>query len=292
MKYESAIREAFTVTQVSGDEFLCMCPFHQDTSSGHLYANAIKGVYLCMSCGAKGSIESLDIPRIVVGSDDVREKIRRMRDGKQEQVYKPESWLMRYAVPHEYWTEERGLPPGVVSMFGLGYDPMTDRCTMPLRDMQGRILGVTFRRLDDGKPKYLHPKKFPVGRYLYGAWLLSDEQTVALVEGQVDAIRGWAARVPALSLMGARITRDQIRVLQRANVRTVVLMLDNDAAGTRGTVQIIEALKGSGIRVKVGWYRPYWVGVKDPDRLTHQRYRKMYHSALPASVWADRLLNG
>lgn len=289
MKYEQSIRDTFVVTQVSGEEFLCMCPWHEDTSQGHLYINGSKGLYLCMSCGAKGALANLSLPRIIVGTDDVRERTAKFRNPPKKPRTHPETWLSQYDVPHDYWTEERELPAEVVKMFRLGYDPFTDRCTMPLRDMHGRILGVTYRRLDGGKPKYLHPKKFPIGRYLYGAWLLNEERTVALTEGQVDAIRGWASRVPALGLMGARITRDQIKALQRLNVRNVVLMLDNDAAGVRGTVQIHEALKGSGIRVKVGWYRDYWYGVKDPDGLNPQRYRKMYHSALSIQDWASKV---
>jgi DNA primase len=290
VRYEASIRDTFNVTSVSGDEFLCMCPWHDDTSQGHLYVNGIKGLYLCMSCGAKGSLANLSLPRIVVGSDDVREKIERFRKGRKPIRFHPEAWLRQFDVPHDYWTQERGLPSEVVHQFRLGYDPFTNRCTMPLRDAHGRILGVTYRRLDGGKPKYLHPKGFPTGKYLYGAWLLGEERTVALVEGQVDACRGWASRVPALALMGARITRDQIKALQHLGVRTVVLMLDNDAAGLRGTVQIAEAMKGSGIRVKSGWYRDYWMGVKDPDGLSPQRYRKMYHSALPMTQWAGRVV--
>ena len=291
MRYESAIRASFRVSSVSGDEFLCHCPWHADTSQGHLYVNGNRGLYLCFSCGAKGSIDNMDIGRIVVGSDDVREKINSLRNRRKMSDVKtyPESWLAQFDVPHPYWVEERELPEDVVSQFRLGYDPFTNRCTMPLRDMHGRILGVTYRRLDDGKPKYLHPKKFPIGRHLYGAWLLTDQTTVAITEGQVDAIRCWASRVPAVATMGARITKDQIKVLQRSNVRNVVLMLDNDAAGIKGTVQMNEALQGSGIRVKVGWYRDYWSNVKDPDGLNPQRLRKMYHSGLSVYDWANKV---
>lgn len=290
MKYEQSIRDTFVVTSVSGDEFLCMCPWHQDTSQGHLYVNGMKGLYLCMSCGAKGRLEDLSLPRIVVGTDDVRERIKRHRKGPPEPRYYPETWLTQYDFEHPYWSDDRGLPDSTIKRFRLGYDPMTNRCTIPLRDQRSRILGVTFRRLDDGKPKYLDPKGYPKGRHLYAAWTLpADQRTVALVEGPADAHQCWAARVPALALMGARITRDQIKVLQRLHIRNVVLMLDNDASGIRGTVQIHEMMKGSGIRVKSGWYRDYWFNVKDPGDLSYARLRKMYHSAVPLQEWADKI---
>lgn len=291
MRYESAIRSYFKVSSVSGDEFLCHCPFHEDTSEGHLYANGRRGLYICFSCGAKGSLDNLSIGRVVVGSDDVREKIDRFRNRAKMYDVKtyPESWLSQFDVPHPYWVEERELPEGAVDLFRLGYDPFSNRCTIPLRDMHGRILGVTYRRLDDGKPKYLEPKTYKKGKHLYGAWLLEDERKVALVEGQVDAIRGWSFGVPTLSPMGARITKDQIKVLQHKHVRTVVLMFDNDSAGTKGILSALESFAGSGIRVLVGWYRDYWYGVKDPDALSRTRYRKMFHSAIPATAWAERV---
>lgn len=287
MKYASVIEKNFTVTQKTGTEFLCMCLWHADTSQGHLYVNAAKGVYLCMSCGAKGHLDRLGVELPLVSTQDVRERLRAMQKPRREQHYYPEGWLDQFDVPHPYWTETRQLPASVVRQFRLGFDPFSNRLTLPLRDMHGRILGTTYRRLDDGTPKYLHPKGFPTGGHLYGAWLLEDQRKVALVEGQVDAVRCWSARVPALSMMGSRLTRGQVRVLQMCGITSVVLMLDNDNAGIKGTIGVHESLRGSGIRVQVGWYRDYWFGVKDPDGLSEQRLRKMFHSAVAIDRWAE-----
>lgn len=286
MRFAQVIEKNFTVTSKSGTEWLCMCPWHGDTSQGHLYINVNKGLYLCMSCGAKGHLDKLGVAMPQTGTQDVRERLRAMQKPVREQHYYPEKWLDQFDLPHPYWTMERGLPTSVVKQFRLGFDPFSNRLTLPLRDMYGRVLGTTYRRLDDGTPKYLHPKGFPIGRHLYGAWLLDEQRKVALVEGQVDAVRCWSARVPALSMMGSRLTRDQVRVLKRLGVDSVVLMLDNDKAGIKGTLSVYEMLQGSGIRVQAGWYRDYWFGVKDPDGLTPQRVRKMFHSAVPMDKWA------
>lgn len=291
MRYEPLIRKTFQVTQTSGEEFLCMCPWHADTSQGHLYVNAVKGLYLCMSCGAKGRLDNengIELPQIT--TEDIRERMKRRQASKKPPRLYPESWLAQFDVPHPYWTQQRGLSPETVQRFRLGYDPTTNRVTLPLRNMHGRILGTTYRRLDDGKPKYLHPKGFPIGRHLYGAWLLSNERKVAVTEGQVDAIKCWESRVPALGLMRSQITTDQVKVLQRCGVRHVVLMLDNDNAGVKGTLASYEMLKGAGMRVSAGWYRDYWFDVKDPDGLTGTRLRKMFHSALPMDQWAEKVL--
>ena len=301
MRYAALIEKTFTVKSRSGPEFLCICPWHDD-KSGHLYVNAEKGVYFCQSCGEKGSLISKKDGRAVklppAGLDDVRKKIRTMRQGRPQQEYKPESWLRQFDVAHPYWSETRGLPPEIIARFGLGYDAFSNRVTLPLRDVRGRILGVTYRRLDDGSPRYLHPKAFPTGRHLYGGWLLGHHRTVGLTEGQVDAIAGHVARVPAASTMGARVTADQVRVLQRMGVRKVVMLYDNDNAGRKGILRAYDMFRGSGIIFTAGWYRPYWTvydpkidamrPVKDPDELTPERYRKFYHSAVSIYEWAQR----
>lgn len=289
MRYEPIIKSQFRVVSIASEEYCVLCPWHPDRS-GKLYINAVSGLYFCMRCLAKGSLDKITSRPTVLGSDDVREKLARMKSKSAPTHHYPEAWLRKFDVPHPYWEEDRNLPVSVIEQFGLGYDPISNRCTLPLRDVSGNILGVTYRRLDGGKPKYLHPKGFPIGKHLYGAWQITNERRVALVEGQVDAIRCWSERVPALGLMGARLTNDQRKVLLRLNIQTVVLMLDNDAAGTRGIVGVKEALEGSGIRVLAGHYRDYWVDedgpIKDPDGLEGHRLRKMFHSAIPVPEWA------
>lgn len=290
-RWLSVIEKTFQVVSRSGDEVQCVCPWHADTS-GHLYVNSTKGLYLCMVCGEKGSLESLlksggmKIP--LLRTDDVRSRLSEITKRRSTPRYYPEGWLRQYDVPHPYWTQERGLSPETVSRWRLGYDPFSDRATIPMRTMHGEIIGVSFRRLDDGRPRYLDPPHYAKGKHLYGAWLLNPEvRTVGLVEGQVDAITSDAARVPALATMGSRLTDDQVKALQHLGIRKVVAMFDNDNAGRKAVVQSYDALRGSGIIFTAGWYRPYW-NVKDPGDMSPQRLRKMFHSGLPILDWIER----
>jgi DNA primase (bacterial type) len=287
MKYAGIIEANFDVIGKAGEEYTCRCPWHDDQGKPNLYVNAVKGVYLCHACGAKGHLDSLGATLPPSTTQDVRDRLRALTAPRHVQRIYPEGWLRQYDAPHPYWTDVRGLSPATVQRFRLGYDPFSNRMTLPLRDYRGRVLGVTFRRLDDGRPKYLHPKGFPIGKHLYAAWLLEDQRTVGLVEGQVDAIHCWSERVPALAMMGSRLTKDQVKVLQRLGITKVVLMMDNDKAGRDGTIRVYQSLQGSGIRVVSGWYRPYW-RAKDPDGLKGDRVRKMYHSAVPILEWIDR----
>lgn len=302
MRWLPVIEKNFTVVGRGSEEILCICPWHAD-QSGHLYVNAIKGLYLCMSCGAKGSLDSTNksggrcfvLPTL--GTSDVRDRLRQATKREATVRYYPEGWLRKFDMDHDYWEQERGLDPAVVKRWRLGYDPFTGKATIPMRTMHGEVIGVSLRALDGSTPKYLDPKGYAKGKHLYGAWNLDPEaRTVALMEGQLDTIAGDTARVPSLGTMGSRLTHDQVKVLQHLGVHKVVGMFDNDNAGRKAVVQSYEALKGSGIQYAAGWYRPYWLQqtsegmrpVKDPDNLSPTRLRKMFHAALPILDWIER----
>jgi len=186
----------------------------------------------------------------------------------------PETFLEQFAFPHRFWND-RGFSESTVQAWKLGYDPLSDQAIIPFRNPKRDLLGVIRRRLDDQKPRYIYPKRSAFRKYLYGAWMVRTKK-VALVEGPLDVVACWEARVPALGLMGSVLTADQARLLNQMGVHTVVLMTDNDNAGRDCAHQIKGTL--SGVNVLVGVYRPYWLG-KDPGELRAVQVRKMFHSA-------------
>ena len=286
-RYDSFIQQNFQVVERTGDEFICRCHWHDDRGKPNLYVNSTKGVYICHSCGKRGHLSQLGATP-VSSTRGIRHRLSKMSEQQPEQRYYPESWLRQFAFPHPAW-DERGFSAPTIAQFELGYDPIKDTLTIPLRNAQGAILGVIRRRLDDGRPKYLDPTGVKKGKYLYGAWQIKPHQhRVALVEGPLDAVACWDARVPALALMGARLTYDQSKVLYRLGIRHVVLMTDNDKPGRDALYQIKDMVKES-LVVSVGTYRSYW-SAKDPGELNPQQRRKMFHSAKKWHEWlGDRL---
>lgn len=284
MLWEDVIRQRFDVQAQSGDEFICRCPWHNDQGKPNLYVNGKKGVWLCHSCGSKGHLRSITQSMPAVKTDGVRKALlEQMSTSSNERpLYKAEGWLKKFDFPHDQWDER--LSPACQERFQVGYDPFTDLLTIPIRDSRGRLLGVITRRLDDLKPKYRYPKGVKIGTLLFASWLIRKRhRKVAIVEGSVDTMACWDARVPALGLLGSRMTEDQRDLLLRLGVQHVVLMLDNDNAGRAGQQQVNEMLQGTGILVSVGVYRSYW-GDKDPSALNADRRRKMFHSA---RLWRD-----
>lgn len=277
-KYERLIERRFSVVSVSGDEYLCHCAFHEDTGKPNLYVNGVSGLFFCHVCGAKGKIDG-DI------DPDWQGLIERLSGSLEppEPTYYGERWLRQFDFEHPYW-EERGFSEQTIMRWQLGYDPSRDHCIVPSRDENGNIIGVIRRRLqvEPGEPRYLYPKGFPLTKMLFGAWRLGRKHNkVALVEGSLDAIKCWQSRVPAVALLGSRLSAAQHRLLHELNLHEVVIFTDNDRAGREAVEDIAEVVEGIG--VSAVRYRPYW-DAKDPGDLTGQQIRKAYHSARPLRI--------
>lgn len=321
MKWDKFIDKTFEVKGTSGDERICVCPFHDDRGKPNLYVNANRGVYICHACGERGHLSSLG-KEPVVELSDVREAIKELRKPARQDQAKlhPETWLQQYDFPHPYWEDERGFSRDTIKAFRLGYSPIEDVLTIPLRDSHGGILGVTKRVLDDSKPKYREPKRYQKGLNLFGAWKVRwlGLDRVALVEGPLDAIACWDAGVPALGLQGARLTERQSFLLRSLGVKSVVLMLDNDRAGigwpehrarpqgakkkcsvcgrprskyndehkSAGNYQVHEELEDTGVMIDVGLYRR--TQAKDPGELSSDQRTEVFEGAIGYRKWVDR----
>lgn len=278
MRYESLIRSNFEVQGVSGAEFQCLCPWHPDGNKGNLYVNADTGLYICFSCGEKGQLDK-QFQRPPADVETVRNKLKKIREPRIAPRILTSSHLKVFRMNGVYdaWAE-RGLTPEIVDKFQLGFDPIDNNSlVIPVTDRYRRPFGFIIRRTDGRLPKYLYPEGLKMSSYVFGIdHLRHRHQKVAVVEGAIDAMSCWQARVPAVAIYGDSLQDDQELQLKRAQIRHLVLMLDNDKAGMIGAEKIKNAI--TWCRVTNGVYRPYWEA-KDPGELSGQQIRKMFHSS-------------
>ena len=143
------------------------------------------------------------------------------------------------------------------------------RVSLTLRE-RGRIVGFKFRSVDGKEPKYLSQSGYPKANHLTGLTRPQNGQIV-LVEGDLDAMRAHAAGLLNVAAIGGTdISEKQIEKAIRAGAHTLVLMLDNDAAGLAATRRAIETLyryqekTGQTFAVLVASFP---TGVKDLDEL-------------------------
>lgn len=209
------------------------CPVHGD-SHASASVNVVKGLWYCYVCGAKGTTTDIIETPDFEFSRQMLEEV----DAAEARVY-PESWLdlfHRPGVHHPYWLGR--FAPETIDHFRLGFNalrsvqgqPRPSPC-YPLRDPAGLVLGLVYRQLEH-QPKYVYPPGSAVSEKLYG-YTDAQRDHVLLVEGAVDAMACWEAGHEAWALFGATISKTQIRLLHRAGVTRVGLVMDNDAAGVR-----------------------------------------------------------
>jgi DNA primase len=104
---------------------------------------------------------------------------------------------------------------------------------------------------------------------LRGVWNFQaarSSDTVILTESILDALSfhqaGIATAIPIYGTQGC--TADHLDLLTREHVRTVILALDNDAAGRAATTMLTERLTAAGLTVRIAAYPS---GVKDANDL-------------------------
>jgi DNA primase len=134
---------------------------------------------------------------------------------------------------------------------GTRYDRFRNRLMIPIRDVDGRVVGFGARTLEkDGIPKYLNSPQtrlFDKGRLLYGLDTakrdIREAREVVIVEGYMDVMQGWQAGFRNMvAQMGTALTGDQLRSLKRYTKR-FVLALDADAAGIKATMRGLQVAR-------------------------------------------------
>lgn len=244
MKYESFAKDNLPIVTVLGQEATCRCVVHEDSNPSMRF-NMESGLWVCFACGARGNVHTLARHLGLNGVDtsvrlrDVYDALRRLERPSGGPRSLPESFLTQYEIPTSYWEEDRQLSLSVIEHFQLGCDPMEEFVTIPMRDINGNLLGVIKRYLDpDAQPRYKYPKGMQKSHHLFGAWRVSkikNAKTVVLTEGSIDAMKVWMAQYPGMAILGSEVSPHQIKVLQALDVRRVILFFDNDKAGQRCT---------------------------------------------------------
>ena len=211
----------------AGREFKACCPFHKEKTPSFT-VNDEKGFYHCFGCGAHGdAIRFLTDARGLPFMDAVKElagkaglEVPAPDPRAREKAERTASLTEVMAAVQKWFAEQlqgiegaaareylagRGIEPGTVARFGLGfapdgrnrlkqalsglgedrlvdtgmlirteegdtYDRFRGRLMIPIRDARGRVIGFGGRILGPGEPKYLNSPETPLfdkGRTLY-----------------------------------------------------------------------------------------------------------------------------
>lgn len=191
--------------------------------------------------------------------------------------FAPKSWdsLIR-SFEKRGQTKDRLVKSGLakIGTKGEAIDLFRERLMIPIRDIQGRVLGFTGRALttDAFGPKYLNTSETDVFKkraLLYGLYegrtAIRLENKVIITEGNIDVISSHKAGIECIvASSGTALTEEHIVLLKRIT-ENLLFCFDADAAGFRAAQKGIHLAQTHGMRIQVIRI-PRELG-KDPDEV-------------------------
>ena len=150
---------------------------------------------------------------------------------------------------------ERGISKEVAAMFSLGVvsegEMFAGRLSIPYIMLYG-VVDIKYRATDGSMPKY--GKEAGCGVHLYNAPMLKHARTVALTEGELDAITVQAyCGIAAVAYPGADTWKNQRHwPLCFEGVHRVYVIADGDAVGREAASRVADSIGWSARVVDLG----------------------------------------
>lgn len=273
----------------SGKGFLATCPWHQDRRPS-LTVNPERNRVHCFVCnrGAdpiawlqdrqglsfREAVEELarryaiplpeEDPEAAARAEADRRERQRLREWRaQQEVQFHQSLLvdLQASGPAAQYLRQRCISQETAIAWRLGLN--AQRLMLPIRDAQGRCCGFSGRSLNGDEPKYRNSSAdllFQKSELLFGLDRAGAEirrsGEALLVEGPLDVIQLYQAGITnAVAAMGTALSPEQLRLLQRAGARRLLVALDGDAAGLKAIAALIRSsrsvLTGGGLELSV-----------------------------------------
>lgn len=161
--------------------------------------------------------------------------------------------------PYKQYMYDRGFDPEILNRWQIGYDKISDRITIPIRDHEEKLVGFKGRAWRENTiPRYMilgdynnqrrygfqHYKKsyyvFGLGKHIHETRRLGYD-TVVLVEGELNVIAMDQYGYPSIGIAGSEFSEKQLDLIKRW-CSDCILFLDNDKAGEKATKKVIEML--------------------------------------------------
>jgi len=141
------------------------------------------------------------------------------------------------------------LIPEVIEHYGVGWDTAEHRLTFPVRDEAGRVLDIRMRREGVKQHKVISMPGCGRGGHLYGVYevraKLAAGEPVVVVGGEKDVVIA-SANLPGYAFVSSTLGEGgwTERMSRPLAGKRVILFLDADEAGRRGSEKVARALRG------------------------------------------------
>lgn len=161
--------------------------------------------------------------------------------------------LERYSttIP-SFFYQKRGFSPEILREFEVGdcfqHGTMYNRAVFPVYSMNGIYMGSVGRSLNEGYIKWKNSPGLEKAKTFYGIWKtwerVKEKGSIVLVEGQGDFLKLYQNGVDNCAGMFSNyLCDDQIKILYKLGVHTIILLRDNDQPGYEGYIRIRQKVK-------------------------------------------------
>lgn len=124
--------------------------------------------------------------------------------------------------------------------------------TIPIRDIEGRVIAIAGRALHGQQPKYINTHTSPIWKKSHVLYNLDRARKAARTKGQIIVVEGYFDVIKlaqhgienVVAIMGTSLSEEQARLL--AGFGDVVLMLDGDMAGYKAALKAFPTLLHAG----------------------------------------------
>jgi DNA primase len=229
----------------------CLSPDHPDKHPS-FSVNLETGAGKCFGCGFYVSDKYWINGEM--SEEEIEELLRKNKYSSLKNKFKKEEEVapMVFLPPKDADVEDgwRGLTRETLDKLQIyicNTGKYAGRVIFPMQNEYGNIAAFNTRALSaDIKPKYKYSYGIKVDDLVYPNTKLLKELNkpyVVVVEGIMDAISMYQDGIPAILNFGVNntIKSKKIGELLKLGVETIYLGLDNDEAGTKGTMQYLES---------------------------------------------------
>ena len=282
------------LTRINERELMGRCPVHirtvgREDRSPSWSMNASSGLWICFSCGARGTLSAL--LRELSGDDSISaqqflinagmQRLTATNTGNEEiPVIVDRDAFFNFERVNDHRCAGRNLDPDIVYRFGVRWNPKNRSWAIPIISPMGQLQGW-----QEKKPGWV--RNFPVGvkksTTLFGIERVKST-TVILVESPLDVIRfaGVFDKPNAVASFGAMISYEQSRLLTHIANRVVVAM-DNDEAGMEANKYIYKTMDTP--RRGIRWWNYNGCSAKDIGEMTDEEIERGLATATVIPPW-------
>lgn len=281
------------VSKVGDREITGKCPVHKrvtghEDSHPSWSMNAESGLWICFSCGARGTLPMLaselsggnldffGIQKLIVNSS-----FERLTQTKEEQEEELDvSAFFNFHRVSDKRCASRSLDPDITYSYGVRWNTDHKAWSIPIMHSTGRLMGW-----QEKKTGYV--RNFPIGveksNTLFGIERFRSK-TAVLVESPLDVVRfaGVFDKPQALASFGAYVSSVQLRILTYV-ADTVVIAMDNDKAGREACKRLYKTM--STPRKGVRWWNYDGMDVKDIGDMTDDQIERGLATATIIPPW-------